>query len=164
MAPIPSFPQERCWSEESWVCDGRCRAMRKFSAVLWIKKHSESKFREWGGDGFRQAEDDVCRISLFKQRTLVVSQCSCCTDRTPWERQEWEERNEIVQNMRTVRSNACWVFASLVWKYFASYSQDQKAQRGEAWRNATSNQLMLSWSRIHSWLKSIRCHRLTPST
>lgn len=90
MAPAPSFPQERYQSEESWVCDRRCRAMRKFSAVFWIK-NTACLFWETGW-GWTEA-GGRWRSLHFPILSAIVSQCSK-RSRVHWQNTQGSVGNE----------------------------------------------------------------------
>ena len=74
-------PSHRNDTRARGVCDGRRRAMRKFSAIFWIKKHRRSKFRKQGGAALRQ-EGRWCwrQFFLFKRDCWERNPHS---DRTP---------------------------------------------------------------------------------
>lgn len=114
----------------------------KVQCSLLKLKHSESKFRIQGGAGGRQQEDDDVAFFHLKRDCFRAFQEELGTlTEPPWERQEWRECSEIVQNRKKLHATAG-LFVSLVWKRFASHSQGKKTQIG--------GKVFLCWGRIPS--------------
>lgn len=109
----------------------------KVQRSLLNQKHCASIFRILGGAGWRQEEDYFCRIypfgaRLFQSNTSLKKKKNWYTDRTPrgvsgMKGMQWN----CAEQEKLCAATACWVFASLVWKCFTSYSQGKKAWRGE---------------------------------
>lgn len=101
------------------------------------------------------------RLPHFPFLSVIISLCS------KKNRVHWQNPPKGSSGMKGMRWNcaeqeklfaatACWVFASLVWKCFASYSQEKKAQRGEGLVQLNGKlTLPLLESNPLTWLKSI---------
>lgn len=127
----------------------------KVQCTLLNQKHNESKFRKLGGAAWSQEEDDVCHI--FKVIFPSAPKRIGCADRTPKGTSGMKGMQlNCAEQEKLCAPTACWVFTLLVWKYFASYSQGKKAQRGEGLVQCNGQTtLPLLESNPLTWVKSI---------